>query len=136
MNKSYILFLVVSLLLMFSCGEKDQQNKVWEDFKLSINEKEYDYLVENSFDSIKCIDCISNKLEKNHHSEYIYRNYLGKFYNKKLLNSKQYSVFKNDKIIRISYDFTNPLGDEAYNIIYMFDKKNDKFLLRGKIIVP
>lgn len=52
------------------------------------------------------------------------------------MESKQYSTFENDSLLRISYDFNNKLGNEAYNIIYMFNKKESKFLLKGMITVP
>lgn len=128
--------LLISLFLTFSCVKRNQKNKIWENFKQSINEKEYKYLIENSFDSIKCINCVPNETEKLQSSKNIFKNYLDRFYNKKLLESKQYSTFENDSLLRISYGFSNNFGNEAYNIIYMFVKKEDKFLLKGMITVP
>lgn len=136
MGKSSILFLLIIFLLIFGCVNNFEKNKIWENFKQSIKEKEYEYLVENSFDSIKCIDCVPNETEKLQSNKNIFKNYLDRFYNKKLLESKQYSTFENDSLLRISYDFNNKLGNEAYNIIYMFNKKEGKFLLKGMITVP
>ena len=135
--KSKILFLL-GLSLLFSCGNNPQniKSKLWEDFKLSLEEKNLEYLIKNSFDSIKCIDCNIIKPEREYSSKILFEKYLDKFYNQDLLKDKQYSVFKNDSILRINYSFRNKFGELSSNTIYMFDKKEDKFILSGMITVP
>ena len=135
--KSKILFLL-GLSLLFSCGNNSQniKSKLWEDFKLSLEEKNLEYLIKNSFDSIKCIDCDIINSEREYFSKVVFEKYLDKFYNQDLLKDKQYSVFKNDSILRINYSFRNKFGELSSNTIYMFDKKEDKFILSGMITVP
>ena len=135
--KSKILFLL-GLSLLFSCGNNPQniKSKLWEDFKLSLEEKNLEYLIKNSFDSIKCIDCDIINSEREYFSKVVFEKYLDKFYNQDLLKGKQYSVFKNDSILRINYSFRNKFGELSSNTIYMFDKKEGKFILRGMITVP
>ena len=135
--KSKILFLI-GLSLLFSCGNNSQntKSKLWEDFKLSLEEKNLQYLIKNSFDSIKCIDCNIIKPEREYSSKVVFEKYFDKFYNQNLLKDKQYSVFKNDSILRINYSFRNKFGELSSNTIYMFDKKEDKFILSGMITVP
>ena len=135
--KSKILFLL-GLSLLFSFGNNPQniKSKLWEDFKLSLEEKNLEYLIKNSFDSIKCIDCNIIKPEREYSSKVVFEKYFDKFYNQNLLKDKQYSVFKNDSILRINYSFRNKFGELSSNKIYMFDKKEDKFILSGMITVP
>ena len=103
---------------------------------MRIENKDLNYLNINSTDLIKCVDCISNDkgiLQKN---ELIFKEYIDKLYNSDLLNKKQYSIYENDSIIRISYNFKKMIGNESSNITYMFDKINDEFLFTGMITTP
>jgi hypothetical protein len=137
-NYKYFILIALSILT-FSCKHKSNsfvKNPTWEKFQEAINNNDLAYLMTNSCDSIKCIDCIKSENEKLQSSEYIFKNYRNEFYNKKLLNGKKYSAYQNDTIIRINYSFENSFEDESFNIIYMFDKKENSFLLTGMITVP
>ena len=127
------------ILTLFSCQDKlnnSKKNLVWEKFKTRIENKDLDYLNVNSTDSIKCVDCISNDKGILQTSELIFKEYIDKLYNSDLLDKKQYSIYENDSIIRISYNFKKVIGNESSNITYMFDKINDKFLFTGMITTP
>ena len=67
--------LILLLILTFSCKHKANnfiKNTPWEKFKKAINNDNLDYLMSNSFDSIKCIDCIKSESEKLQLSENIF----------------------------------------------------------------
>ena len=66
----------------------------------------------------------------------IFKNYREKLYDSNLLDKKEYSVYSDDKMIRISYDFKTLTGNESSSTIYMFDKFNDKYLFTGMITIP
>ena len=127
------------ILIIYSCKEKNNESDkilIWENFKTNIENNEYEYLIENSTDSIKCIDCIIGKKEYKIPSRIIFKNYKEKLYNSDLLDKKEYSVYSDDKMIRISYGFKNLTRNESSDIVYMFDKINDKFLFTGMITIP
>jgi hypothetical protein len=137
-NNKNVLFFTI-FVLIFSCYKKSNNfkgNTFWGNYKIHLQNNDIDYLVKNSLDSIKCIDCFKNEVEKLYSSKFIFENYKNEFYNKKKLDKKEYSVYKNDSIIRINYSFENRFGDESHNTIYMFDKIEGKFLLTGMITVP
>ncbi len=137
---SYKYLILFSLFFLnISCDYKPKnmiKNQTWEKFKEALVNDDIEYLIKNSNDSIKCIDCRQTENEKLQSNEYIFKNYKNNFFNKKLLNRKEYSVYQKDTLIRINYSFENKFGDESYNIIYTFEKKEKSFLLTGMITVP
>ena len=122
-----------------SCNNKPnhfKKNVHWEKFKINLDKNNIEYLIKNSFDSIKCVDCVTNEAESLSSSMYIFKNYKNKFYNKDLLDKKEYSVYQDDLMIKINYGFEENYGNEGHNIIYMFDKTEGNFLLTGMITIP
>tara|TARA_B100000767_G_scaffold274343_1_gene307016 strand:+ start:9590 stop:9856 length:267 start_codon:yes stop_codon:yes gene_type:complete len=87
-------------------------------------------------DSIKCINCISERSENLQSSKVIFEKHLEKLYNPELLNEMEYSNYKTDSIIRITYSFEKMFGNESSYIVYMFDKYEGKYLFSGMITVP
>ncbi len=134
-----ILTFVGLILIAYSCKDKYTDSDkilIWENFKTRIENNDLKYLIENSTDSIKCIDCIIGKNEYKIPSGIIFKNYIEKLYNSDLLDKNKYSVYSDDKMIRISYGFKNLTRNESSDIVYMFDKINDKFLFTGMITIP
>ena len=111
-------------------------NIVWGKFKNGIKNKELTYLLNNSLDSIKCTDCVVGKNEKHISSELIFKKYLDRLYDYELLKNKVYSLYENDSIIRVNYSFEKLIGAESSNIIYTFNKIDEKFLFTGMITTP
>lgn len=135
-NVLLILTLVISLSSCKKNSKTFEKNSFWENFKSKIENNSIDYLVKNSFDSIQCIDCVANKGEKLHPSKFIFKNYKTQFYDNSFLDGKEYSVYKDDSIIRVNYSFKSKIGNEKHHIIYIFDKQDGKFLLSGMITIP
>ncbi|WP_158976905.1 hypothetical protein [Cellulophaga sp. L1A9] len=132
--------LIIFTFLVFSCKRESnnltEKNTIWEKFKIGIENKDLMYLLDNSIDSIKCIDCISSENEKLQSSELIFKKHLEKLYNAELLKGMEYSNYKTDSIIRITYNFEKSFGNESSSIIYMFDKSDEKYLFTGMITTP
>ena len=132
--------LIIFTLLVFSCKQESknvtEKNIIWEKFKIGIEKKDLIYLLNNSFDSIKCIDCVSSENEKLQSSELIFKKYLEKLYDVELLKGMEYSNYKTDSIIRICYNLEKSFGNESSSIIYMFDKSGEKYLFTGMITTP
>jgi len=134
-----ILALVGLIMIFHSCKEEYNDSDkilIWENFKTKIENNDYEYLIENSTDSIKCVDCISGENELKIPKETIYKNYIGKLYDSKILDKKEYSIYSDNRIIRISYTFKTLSGNESTNIIYMFDKVDNRYLFTGMITIP
>lgn len=96
------------------------------------------YLINNSQDSIKCVDCINNDgsgyLYK---ADFIFTNFMEELMNLDSLSNKEYSIYRDDEVIRITYSVRASGAPEgAYNIVFLFDNENDKYLFGGMITVP
>lgn len=135
-----ISILIIFTFLVFSCKSESknltEKSTIWEKFKTGIEKKDFVYLLNNSMDSIACVDCIPSENEKLQSSELIFKKHLEKLYNTELIGEMNYSNYKTDSIIRISYSFEKLLGNESSSIIYMFDKSSEKYLFTGMITIP
>ena len=135
-----LLYIILIIALCFpSCRSErnsDYKNTIWEDFKKALENKNTSFLIENSLDSIKCIDCVEGQNEKLQFNKFIFQNHLKQLYNVGLLKEKEYSNYITDSMIRINYSFKDLTINESYSIIYMFDKVNNKYLFTGMITVP
>ena len=118
----------------------DFADSLWIDFSTAIENKDFAYLVENSLDTIECIDCTNDSaIEKPYFkSDFIFQNHLESLYNHEYLEKLQYTTFHSDtNEIRINYSIESPQAPEGgYNIIYTFIRKNNKYLFKGMITVP
>ena len=109
---------------------------IWDACNQKSNRNDLDYLIENSTDSIQCIDCINGKNKNKIPSRLIFENFKEKLYNSDLLDKKEYSIYTDDKMIRVSYNFNSLIGNESSDTVYMFDKIDDRFLFTGMITIP
>ena len=131
--------LIILIFLVLSCKRESKtltENPIWEQFKTGIENRDLTYLLNNSLDSINCVDCILEKANKLQLSQFIFENHLEKLYNPELLKGKKYSIYDTDSIIRISYNFEKLFSNESSSIIYMFDKTEKKYLFTGMITIP
>ncbi len=131
--------LIIVILIAFSCKRESNsftKNHIWEKFKTGIENKDLTYLLNNSLDSIKCIDCILTENNILHSSQLVFEKHLIKLYNSEILKGKEYFVYETDSIIRINYRFKQSFKNKSGNIIYMFDKTETKYLFTGMITVP
>ena len=112
------------------------RNTVWEKFKTGIENEDLTYLLNNSLDSINCVDCILEKDNDLYSKQLIFKKHLENLYNSELLKGKRYAIHETDSIIRISYSFEKLIGNESSSIIYMFDKTENKYLFSGMITTP
>lgn len=133
---------IIGLIIFFtSCSSSDiaeTQHPVWEKFSARIEKGDVNFLLDNSFDSILCTDCIEGEDYDYYQSESIFKNHKDRLYDKVLLNNIPYSAYQNDSIIRITYIIQEAslFGNEGYSLAYMFDKENESYKFRGKISIP
>lgn len=118
----------------------DFADSLWIDFSSAIKNRDYDYLIEHSFETIECVDCVSDLSIKGslYRSDLIFKHHLDRLYNYEILKNLDFStVYADSNVIRVSYSVKS---DEApangNNIVYTFIKSDDKYLFQGMITVP
>jgi hypothetical protein len=114
-------------------------DSLWIKYATAMETKNLDFLEKNSFDTIQCVDCIfDNKSENEYYdSKMIFVDYLDKLMHLDSLTNREFSTFRNDTIIRISYSIKWKLAPEgAYGLVFTFKKGNDKFLFNGMFTIP
>ncbi len=135
-----LLYTITLIILLTSCSEvpkTKEDNKIWSVFQTKIIEKDFQYLIKNSLDSIKCVNCINSNNDEYYPSILIFTNYLDKLYNKEFLTDRCYSAFQDSNRIRISYsDDKKLIGEEISTTIYLFDKHNGNYVFTGMITTP
>ena len=137
-DKIKILYLLIFIQIScYSTIKKNQENQVWENFVSKMEDKDMEYLIQNSRDSIFCVDCLENHSQEIHSSELIFDKYLDKLYNKNYLRDRNYGVFQDSIIIRISYsDDKNIFSQERSTTVYMFDLYEGVYKFSGMITIP
>ena len=148
----YILGLILFSQLLTNCSYRTDKlvkngsnlknmsyaDSLWIDYKSAIQNQRIDYLIDNSLDSIQCVDCVtdSNNLSDIYNSKYIFDNHLKELIHLDSLTN-DYSAFQNDSIIFINYTINDKKSEEGrYNLIYIFKKSNQRYLFSGMITTP
>jgi hypothetical protein len=151
-DKKYILGLILLSQLLTNCSyrsDKFGQNgsdlksmsyadSLWIEYKNALQNQRIDYLIDNSLDSIQCVDCVpdSGKLSDIFDSKYIFENHLKELMHLDSLTN-DYSAFQNDSMIFINYTIKDNKSEEGgYNLIYIFKKSNQRYLFSGMLTTP
>ncbi|MFC5045803.1 hypothetical protein ACFSTE_19800 [Aquimarina hainanensis] len=114
-----------------------EKHQAWEVFTKKIETGDVAYLLAHSLDTIDCVDCNQRADQQRLPAWLVYKNYRDRLYNKNELNNRSYTVYEDDSIVRISYEFQeNIFRLEGWNRIYMFRKKNDTYWFEGMITIP
>jgi hypothetical protein len=119
--------------------ELTQADSIWIAFIKAIEDKNISYLKTNSFDNIQCVDCVFDSINQTNYfpSEFIFQNYLDRLIHLDLLTDHKYFVSQNDTTIEIIYNIESKYAEEGREgIIYIFQKKDNKFLFEGMITMP
>jgi hypothetical protein len=112
---------------------------VWWKFLKAIEEKNIEYLIENSYDTIFCTDCILDLKESSelYESKLIYQNNIEEFADIELLKQSNYSIYATDSLFRVNFKIEESDAEEgAYNIVFTFLKHKHKFKLRERFTIP
>jgi hypothetical protein len=147
-----ILIFLGFILTNCSIGTKKQLNtdlkineftfadSVWIKFRDALQQRQIDYLINNSFDSIQCIDCLPDSLKtKNeiYNSRQIYKQHLRELMHLDSLINYDFTTFQNDTMIYVSYSIEWKYAEEgAYGLHYIFKKSNNEYLFSGMITTP
>jgi hypothetical protein len=151
-DMKYILGLILLSQLLTNCfyrTDKLGQNgsdlknlsyadSLWIDYKGALQNQRIDYLIDNSLDSIQCVDCVtdSNNLSDIYNSKYIFDNHLKELKHLDSLTN-DYLAYQNDSMIFINYTVKDKKSEEGgYNLIYIFKKSNQRYLFNGMTTTP
>ncbi len=138
-KKNSVLLLV--MVLLFSCSKKNNSFKKcneWEQILKAVKEKQIDYLLNISSDTLKCLECDNGKSLVT--KEVFFKRY---FEQMKLGGDLEYSFFIEDlsdfdsvftKRIRISYK--KEYKKNKYDIIYTLLKGEDSIKFIGVFSIP
>ncbi|MDM8158216.1 hypothetical protein QUH73_00175 [Labilibaculum sp. K2S] len=90
--------LIIQLLLACSYSSNiSVADSIWIKFATAIEAGNLEFLVNNSLDTIQCVDCIpeNNNGKEFFKSKIIYQDYLDKLMNLDSLTNKKFSTFMN-----------------------------------------
>lgn len=137
------LFLLLFTLTFLSCdktGKREtltQADSIWINFRTQIENKNIDFLIKNSLDTIQCVDC---DIRPDHGSEFydaavVFNNHLDKLKHLKSLKEKEFTTHEEDNMISVNYSFPATFSqDHGYNLIFTFIKVDDKYLFTGMFV--
>jgi hypothetical protein len=137
------LFLLLFTSTILSCdktGKREtltQADSLWINFMTQMENKNVDFLIENSLDTIQCVDCdiTSNPETEFYDAELVFINHLDKLKHLKSLRDQGFTTYEEDNMIRVNYSFPATFSqDRGYNLIFTFIKVDDKYLFTGMIV--
>ena len=142
MNRKTLIYIIASLCFAFSCAEKrcdtEVESRYWLEYKEKLDSKDFQYLIDNSLDSVICTDCVmdendDSRMPKNR----VFGDSFEHFYNPQFLKDKCYSVFEDDSSLIVSYLQESSLfGVENGSIHYRFKKAGKIWILDGMFTTP
>ncbi|MFC0878937.1 hypothetical protein ACE01N_20250 [Saccharicrinis sp. FJH2] len=115
----------------------NKADSIWSDFMNALETRQINYLLVNSFDTIICSelsDSLKNSFGDRYEAKFIFENHLDELMHLKNLSTQNWHVYNNDSIIRIHFTIKCKAAEEgAYDLIFMFDKNENKYLFSGMI---
>lgn len=138
---------VLVLLIFISCGEKKEmslnksfEDSLWISFRDQLENRNTEYLLANSLDTIQCTECKIEQLRPNefYESGIIYSKHIDELMHLKSLKEFNFSTFTttvdNNQLVRVSYSLESSSGSERYNLIFSFLKTERGYLFQGMIL--
>ena len=111
-------------------------DSIWTKFLIAIETKQIDYLLSNSFDSIKCPDLERSNNKGLYESKYIFENHLDKLTHCENLSTQKAEIFSDDTTIQVNYSIDCTTTEEKELVlIYKFEKQDKKYLFKGMTII-
>lgn len=143
--KIAILILLGELLV--SCSSTTERTRtltatdsLWLNFAVAMDNKNIDFLLANSLDSISCVDCEPNNSgsdKKIYQAEYLFMNFLPELMHLDDLTTAEFSTFEDSTSIKVNYSIKSSNAPEGgYNLIFVLEKRNGKYLLTDRFFVP
>jgi hypothetical protein len=133
--------------LLSSCSAQNEQkptlnttDSLWLKFASAMEEKNLDFLLANSLDSISCVDCEpsnSGSDRKDYRAEYLFKMLMPELMHLADLSTAEFSTFEDSTSIKVNYSIKwNSAPEGGYNLIFVLKKRNGKYLLTDRIFVP
>ncbi len=150
-NKILILGLILCVFL--GCKDYKQVDKkrelknlsfadsTWIRFAQAMELKDYNYLMKNSLDTIRCTECDMKRglgFQKEndfYDSQIVFKTRIDELMHLDSLTNREFSTFEGDDIIYVNYIVKSKKSmDFGYNLIFTFIKTNKGFKFNGMII--
>lgn len=148
MNRRHFFSVLSSAILLFSCGsqalkhdtKKDNEineveNKIWFDFKSAIDKRDSNYFLNNSLDTIHCVDCVldvDKRIDENYSAKFLFEKHLDEVSPPKNADRNLHSVSFSDDSSKVIVDYVFPNS----NLFYFFVKDGEKYKFSERISVP
>ena len=138
-----VFFLAVLLL---NCTGRTEHTRtltatdsLWLNFAIAMERNDLEYLLTNSLDSIRCVDCnptTPNWEDEIYEAEYLLRNHLTDLMHLDNLSSG-FSTYQDSTLIRVGYSIEAPQAEEGgYTLVFTLERKNGQYLLSDRFFVP
>ena len=115
-------------------------DSLWLNFATAMNNKNIDFLLANSLDSISCVDCEPNNSgtdKRVHDAEYLYMNLMPELRYLNDLTATKFSTFEDSTSIKVNYSIkSNNALEGSYNLIFILELVNGNFYLAERTFVP
>jgi hypothetical protein len=112
-------------------------DSIWREFEIALETSNIDFLIENSYDSIYCAELqilgqTSNEL---YEKEFIFNNHLKELKHLNNLSTHKRNIYWDEEVLRVVFNIECKQAEEnAYDLIFLFDKNQDKYLFKGMIM--
>lgn len=138
-----IFFVFIPFISIISCNKIKKSSRltfadsIWVNFSKHLENKNLAFLIENSLDTIQCVDCEILPFKENEYykAKFIFNNRIEKLKYLKTFKDIEFSTFEEDSIIYVNYSFPETFTQEyGYNLIFIFKKVKNRYLFAGKIL--
>jgi hypothetical protein len=131
--------------LTLSCENEKKQKKLsksdlkWIEFVTALENDDYDYLINNSLDTIQCTECefIENNESDLYSSKFLFSNpkYVKKLKHIDSLLHEEFTTYEVPGMIKVNYKIKSRYAPEGgYNLIFTFVLMDDKYLFTGMLV--
>ena len=142
--------MITSIALLINCSGKENlkiknrdlsrpltfSDSIWIKFSKAMEEKNIEFLLENSLDKIECTDCIvGSNIEDRFESKFIFEHHLNKLMVLDSLSKKEFSTSIHENRLLVNYTIVRKYA-EGYNLIFEFQRSKEKYLFKKMYFVP
>lgn len=144
---SQMVFVIILCELLTFCSGGNEQSRIltptdslWLNFATAMDQNNLEFLLLNSSDSIRCVDCEpvnSTRESETYKAEYLFINRLSELMHLDNLSTTDFSTFLDSTSIKVNYSIkTRNAPEGGYNLIFVLEKRNGKYLLNDRFFVP
>ena len=125
----------LNYLSTFLSQVQTSTDSLWLNFATAMERNDLEYLLANSLDSIRCVDCnptTPNWEDEVYEAEYLFRNHLTDLMHLDNLTSG-FSTYQDSTLLRVGYSVEAPQAEEGvYTLVFTLERINEKYFLADR----